>query len=151
MATTSCLQSVGGGSDARRLPRAPGDLYGRAVRCGANYSLALTRASREQRSNSKTLCPSGLRGWTQVPLARAAWVQIPQVSFCDCQVLTRCVQVRHRNAGFGSAPFRSDYSAPFHHPARSLEVFLSSMANVLIRVHPRRNTLGCICPRSTPS
>ena len=31
--------------------------------------------------NSKTLCPSGLRGWTQVPLARAAWVQIPQVSW----------------------------------------------------------------------
>ena len=29
---------------------------------------------------SKTLCPSGLRGWTQVPLAQAAWVQIPQVS-----------------------------------------------------------------------
>ena len=28
-----------------------------------------------------TLCPSGLRGWTQVPLAQAAWVQIPQVSF----------------------------------------------------------------------
>ena len=27
-----------------------------------------------------TLCPSGLRGWTQVPLAQAAWVQIPQVS-----------------------------------------------------------------------
>jgi hypothetical protein len=33
----------------------------------------------------KTLCPSGLRGWTQVPLARAAWVQIPQVSL-SCQV-----------------------------------------------------------------
>ena len=29
----------------------------------------------------ETLCPSGLRGWTQVPLARAAWVQIPQVSY----------------------------------------------------------------------
>ena len=28
----------------------------------------------------KTVCPSGLRGWTQVPLARAAWVQIPQLS-----------------------------------------------------------------------
>ena len=28
----------------------------------------------------KTVCPSGLRGWTQVPLAQAAWVQIPQVS-----------------------------------------------------------------------
>ena len=27
-----------------------------------------------------TLCPGGLRGWTQVPLAQAAWVQIPQVS-----------------------------------------------------------------------
>ena len=29
---------------------------------------------------TRTLCPSGLRGWTQVPLARAAWAQIPQVS-----------------------------------------------------------------------
>ena len=29
----------------------------------------------------KTVCPSGLRGWTQVPLARAAWVQIPQLSY----------------------------------------------------------------------
>ena len=28
----------------------------------------------------RTLCPSGLRGWTQVPLARAAWVQTPQAS-----------------------------------------------------------------------
>ena len=28
----------------------------------------------------KTVCPSGLRGWTQVPLAQAAWVQIPQLS-----------------------------------------------------------------------
>ena len=32
------------------------------------------------RTCSRTLCPSGLRGWTQVPLARAAWAQIPQVS-----------------------------------------------------------------------
>ena len=29
---------------------------------------------------AKTVCPSGLRGWTQVPLARAAWAQIPQLS-----------------------------------------------------------------------
>ena len=29
---------------------------------------------------SKTGCPSGLRGWTQVPLAQAAWVKIPQLS-----------------------------------------------------------------------
>ena len=34
-----------------------------------------------RRSTSTTLCPSGLRGLTQVPLARAAWAQIPQVSF----------------------------------------------------------------------
>jgi hypothetical protein len=33
------------------------------------------------REPARTLCPSGLRGWTQVPLAQAAWVQIPQVSF----------------------------------------------------------------------
>ncbi len=37
----------------------------------------------------KTVCPSGLRGWTQVPLAQAAWVQIPQLSLrggtaCAC-------------------------------------------------------------------
>ena len=30
----------------------------------------------------RTVCPSGLRGWTQVPLARAARAQIPQLSFC---------------------------------------------------------------------
>jgi hypothetical protein len=30
---------------------------------------------------AETVCPSGLRGWTQVPLAQAAWVQIPQLSF----------------------------------------------------------------------
>jgi hypothetical protein len=39
------------------------------------------RQRRRTRRTAKTLCPSGLRGRTQVPLARAAWVQIPQVSF----------------------------------------------------------------------
>ena len=34
----------------------------------------------------KTVCPSGLRGWTQVPLARAAWAQIPQLSFMVSQM-----------------------------------------------------------------
>ena len=43
----------------------------------------------------KTLCPSGLRGWTQVPLARAAWVQIPQVSFSNFAV-AQAVPKRHR-------------------------------------------------------
>ena len=28
-----------------------------------------------------TLCPSGLRGWPQVPLVQTAWAQIPQVSY----------------------------------------------------------------------
>ena len=32
---------------------------------------------------AETLCSNGLRGWTQVPPAQAAWVQIPQVSFCE--------------------------------------------------------------------
>ena len=36
----------------------------------------------------KTVCPSGLRGWTQVPLARAAWVQIPQLSMAMPQTGT---------------------------------------------------------------
>ena len=35
---------------------------------------------------TRTLCPSGLRGWTQVPLARAAWVQIPQVSMQPIEI-----------------------------------------------------------------
>ena len=34
-------------------------------------------------TSNKTLCPSGLRGWTQVPLAQAAWVRIPQVSIFE--------------------------------------------------------------------
>ena len=36
-----------------------------------------------QAQPTSTVCPSGLRGWTQVPLARAAWAQIPQLSFPD--------------------------------------------------------------------
>ena len=32
-------------------------------------------------SKQLTLCPSGLRGWTQVPLVQTVWVQIPQVSY----------------------------------------------------------------------
>ena len=31
-------------------------------------------------THDRTVCPSGLRGWTQVPLAQAAWAQIPQLS-----------------------------------------------------------------------
>ena len=41
----------------------------------------------------KTVCPSGLRGWTQVPLAQAAWVQIPQLSFCFPWGLNRLLLV----------------------------------------------------------
>ena len=29
---------------------------------------------------TSTGCPSGLRGWTQVPLVKTVWVQIPQLS-----------------------------------------------------------------------
>ena len=45
------------------------------------YSQMLYQLSYSRLSNTKAVCPSGLRGWTQVPLARAAWVQIPQLSF----------------------------------------------------------------------
>ena len=33
------------------------------------------------KSRKRTLCPSGLRGWTQLSLAPVAWAQTPQVSF----------------------------------------------------------------------
>jgi hypothetical protein len=52
--------------------------------CGRAQKKSRGRKSARRARRSKvqlTLCPSGLRGWTQVPLARAAWVQIPQVSF----------------------------------------------------------------------
>ena len=48
--------------------------------------LASRQKARRPRCNT-TLCPSGLRGWTQVPLARAAWVQIPQVSYSFLHLL----------------------------------------------------------------
>ena len=37
----------------------------------------------------RTFCPSGLRGWTQVSLAQAAWAQIPQVSYAVLVYLGR--------------------------------------------------------------
>ena len=42
------------------------------------YSFLLTEALKLEAI--RTVCPSGLRGWTQVPLAKAAWAQIPQLS-----------------------------------------------------------------------
>ena len=50
--------------------------------CGASASWARCAEpmTRSPPLTIMTLCPSGLRGWTQVPLAQAAWVQIPQVS-----------------------------------------------------------------------
>ena len=51
----------------------------------------------------KTVCPSGLRGWTQVPLAQAAWVQIPQLSFISRSIrahMRRCApKLRTRHTG----------------------------------------------------
>ena len=40
-------------------------------------------------TTSETVCPTGLRGWTQVPLAQAAWVQIPQLSFLNNAIRMR--------------------------------------------------------------
>ena len=47
----------------------------------------------------RTLCPSGLRGRTQVPLARAAWVQIPQMSWqqtCESEIRALKLQTHKR-------------------------------------------------------
>ena len=51
-----------------------------AIRGGTDRSKMADAGEVDFSSKSRTLCPSGLRGWTQVPLAQAAWVQIPQVS-----------------------------------------------------------------------
>ena len=66
-----------------RIPRGSQERGGVVMRQGPKKTCV--RASRgEGRVTrpdiNKTLCPSGLRGWTQVPLAQAAWVQIPQLS-----------------------------------------------------------------------
>ena len=66
-----------------RIPRGSEERGGVVMRQGPKKTCV--RASRGEGrvtrpDSDKTLCPSGLRGWTQVPLAQAAWVQIPQVS-----------------------------------------------------------------------
>ena len=52
----------------------------------------------------KTVCPSGLRGWTQVPLARAAWVQIPQLSFIAKAILFSYLSPQGRLRAFPLCP-----------------------------------------------
>ena len=56
-------------------------------------------------STTKTLCPSGLRGWTQVPLARAAWAQIPQVSWPPSTLLApQAGRKAFKQMSVGSSP-----------------------------------------------
>ena len=90
-------------------PRSP------RVRCSVRQPMKvkwLTRGRPWPSTNSRTLCPSGLRGWTQVPLAQAAWVQIPQVSLLRCWVFTsmqcaRCKTTSHcRPPAQGKAMFK---------------------------------------------
>jgi hypothetical protein len=57
-----------------------------SIVCGSLVVWCVVASGRLGGAVIKTLCPSGLRGWTQVPLARAAWVQIPQVSL-SCRLL----------------------------------------------------------------
>ena len=61
-------------------PRSRGNLIAWCRPCTAIIVVLLANCT--QRQASKTVCPSGLRGWTRVPLAQAAWVQIPQLSSC---------------------------------------------------------------------
>ena len=50
----------------------------------------------------KTRCPSGLREWTQAPLAQAAWVQIPQVSHVTPKCTSMALACGAK--GFGQRP-----------------------------------------------
>ena len=79
-------------------------------------------------TSSLTLCPSGLRGWTQVPLARAAWAQIPQVSFYKSYI-----SLLH---GFQSEPNISHY--PQHKCAMNTIYLFSRMRDMrdaIVRLH----------------
>ena len=80
---------------AKPIPSVEYNLIGRRVSCVCSLAAEptemewLTHKSSCLSRNSRTLCPSGLRGWTQVPLAQAAWVQIPQVSLFCLQVFEK--------------------------------------------------------------
>ncbi len=63
----------------------------------------------------RTVCPSGLRGWTQVPLAQAAWVQIPQLSrrmFALIHALHDNPSACHAHGGLASTMQGQDASSP---------------------------------------
>ena len=69
-------------------PQSPADIWplcsyeARALECTRlQNELRVVAGDIFMPPKKKTVCPSGLRGWTQVPLAQAAWVQIPQLSF----------------------------------------------------------------------
>ena len=62
--------------------------------CSAVVSLLLALQHCQMAGSlPKTVCPSGLRGWTQVPLAQAARVQIPQLS--DCVAINSLAHLLH--------------------------------------------------------
>ena len=81
---------------------------------GQSGRLRVARPQLSPRSSNMTVCPSGLRGWTQVPLAQAAWVQIPQLSGCLpllCLHRGHCVDFRAGggvNDGASSVPLRCE-------------------------------------------
>ena len=70
-------------------------------RCGATPRLS-------RFCSDMTVCPSGLRGWTQVPLAQAAWVQIPQLSVCLALRGLRWRDPANARAGGQRAPSSED-------------------------------------------
>ena len=102
---------------------------------------------------SKTLCPSGLRGWTQVPLARAAWVQIPQVSIYMLVISWKPRNVYVFLFGFAAAHAQSTRKKTIQYLIRrtwyiygSIHVFLWTNDRISERIIPCSSGERGICP-----
>ena len=56
------------------------DCYNALEGISKDFKLFLEGLYEDFRRLLQVVCPTGLRGWAQVPLAQAAWAQVPQLS-----------------------------------------------------------------------
>ena len=96
----------------------------------------------------KTVCPSGLRGWTQVPLAQAAWVQIPQLSFS----LPRRLPHRRRFLRALLPPTwkRKESNKPKVYENASCKVRTHALADWRLKPAPSTARPNCLMPMPLP-